>query len=210
VFDISLTPDKVIIILFFLGIGFPVHEFFHAWTAYQLGDGTAKLFGRLTLDPAKHFDPVGGLLFVVSVLLGGFIIGWAKPTPVNPANLRDRRNGEVLVALAGPGSNLVMAVAGALLFRIVHGAWLQAPFVVLDTLYLFVIYNVMLAIFNLIPVPPLDGSTVLFRFLDPETAWRARAALAQYGFVVILLGVLLFGQQLGSFINQVAVSMLGI
>lgn len=209
-FDLSITPDKVILILFFLGIGFPVHEFSHAFAAYQLGDGTAKVFGRLTLNPVKHFDPVGGLLFVASVLLGGFIIGWAKPTPVNPSNLRDRRNGEVIVALAGPASNLIMAVIGALVFRVVFAFWLDAPAFVLDALYFFVIYNVMLAIFNLIPVPPLDGSTVLFRFMDPATAWRARVTLAQYGFVVILLGVLLFGQQLAAVIYGVAGFMLGV
>ncbi|HYM82651.1 MAG TPA: site-2 protease family protein, partial [Candidatus Dormibacteraeota bacterium] len=110
---IDITPEKIIVVLFFLGIGFPVHEFAHALTAYLLGDGTAKVFGRLTLNPVKHFDPVGGLLFAATVLLDlGFVIGWAKPTPVNPANLRDRRNGEVIVALAGPASNLIMASIG--------------------------------------------------------------------------------------------------
>ncbi len=208
--DFSITPDKVFLILFFLGIGFPVHEFCHAFAAYQLGDGTAKVFGRLTLNPVKHFDPIGGLLFVMSVLLGtGFIIGWAKPTPVNPSNLRDRRNGEVVVALAGPASNLVMACVGALVFRGLAAFWPDAPFVLADVLFGFVWFNVMLAIFNLVPIPPLDGSTILFRFLDPATAWRARVMLAQYGFVVVLLAVLVFGQELGTLIYNVARFMVG-
>ncbi len=207
---LNLTPGAVLLILFFLVIGFPVHEFSHAFAAYRLGDGTAKLFGRLTLNPVKHFDPVGGLLFVASVRLGtGFIIGWAKPTPVNPTNLRDRRNGEVIVALAGPASNLIMACVGALVFRLVYALDPGVPYDVLLVLFQFVLYNVMLALFNLIPIPPLDGSTVLFRFLDPATAWRARVTLAQYGFVVVLLGVLLFGRQLGDLIGQVALFLVG-
>ncbi len=206
---LHLTPETVLLIVIFLGIGFPIHEFSHAFAAYQLGDGTAKLFGRLTLNPVKHFDPVGGLLFVASVLLTGFVIGWAKPTPVNPANLRDRRNGEVIVALAGPASNLIMACVGALVFRLVYATGAGVPYAVLDGIYLFVLFNLMLALFNLVPVPPLDGSTVLFRFLDPATAWRARVTLAQYGFVIVLLVVLLFGQPLFDLINQVALFLIG-
>ena len=209
-FDLSITPEKVILVLFFLGIGFPVHEFSHAFAAYQLGDGTAKVFGRLTLNPVKHFDPVGGLLFVASVLLGGFIIGWAKPTPVNPSNLRDRRNGEVIVALAGPASNLIMAAVGAVVFRVVYAMGVGVPYTVIQLLFDFVWFNVMLALFNLVPIPPLDGSTVLFRFLEPATAWRARVALAQYGFVVVLMVVLLFGSQIADFIYNLTLTMLGV
>ena len=108
---LDITPENLILIAFFLLIGFPVHEFAHAFTAWRLGDSTAKLFGRLTLNPIAHFDPIGGLFLIISVLFGGFVIGWAKPTPVNTANLRDRRNGEVMVALAGPVSNWLLAIA---------------------------------------------------------------------------------------------------
>ncbi len=208
--DFNLTPQAVLLILFFLGVGFPIHEFAHAFAAYRLGDSTAKLFGRLTLNPAKHFDPIGGLLFVASVLLGtGFVIGWAKPTPVNPSNLRDRRNGEVVVALAGPASNLIMACLGALVVRGLLAFWPDAPGALLDGLFYFVLFNVMLAVFNLIPIPPLDGSTVLFRFLDPATAWRMRVTLAQYGFVAVLLVVFLFGQQIGRLFVDVSVFLVG-
>ena len=95
----ELTSDKIILIAFFLLVGFPVHEFAHAYVANRLGDGTARMFGRLTLNPAVHFDPLGGLMLAASVLAGGFAFGWAKPTPVNPSNLCDRRNGAVLVSL---------------------------------------------------------------------------------------------------------------
>ena len=151
------SPDKLILIAIFLLVGFPVHEFAHALVAYRLGDATAKLFGRLTLNPIAHFDPIGGLLLVVSVLGGGFVFGWAKPTPVNPSNLRDRRNGEVAVALAGPASNLIMASIMALVFRVLVATDIQLPDIVWQVLFGFVCYNVALAIFNLIPIPPWMG-----------------------------------------------------
>ena len=197
----SIGPEQLILIGFFLLIGFPVHEFAHAFAAWKLGDGTARLFGRLTLNPVVHFDPFGGTMLALSVLLGsGFIIGWAKPTPVNPSNLRDRRNGEVIVALAGPLTNLVMAIAAALVFRALLPSLTTTSgplFQVLRLLNLFVVYNVALAIFNLIPIPPLDGSTLLFRFVSPATAWRLRPMLAQYGMFILLALVLFGGQFIG-------------
>jgi Zn-dependent protease len=208
---LAITPEKIILVAFFLLIGFPVHEFAHAFVAYRLGDGTAKLFGRLTLNPIAHFDPIGGLMLVVSVLLGsGFVIGWAKPTPVNTANLRDRRNGEVFVSLAGPLSNLLMALAGALVFRVVFTPGTTLPDQVFQLLFDFVLFNVMLAIFNFIPVPPLDGSTLLFRFVSPQTAWRLRPMLAQYGFFVILFIVLLGGSAIGNVILRATLVLLGL
>ncbi len=210
-FSTQITPETVLTVLIFLGIGFPVHEFSHALAAYLLGDSTAKVFGRLTLNPVRHFDPVGGVMFAVSVLFLGFGFGWAKPTPVNPSNLRDRRNGEVVVALAGPASNLIMAAAGALVFRAL-GTFgpTVVPDVAVNVLYYFVLFNLMLAVFNIIPVPPLDGSTVLFRLLDPATAWRARVTLGQYGFVVLILGVFLLGGRLFDVIDRITLIMLGV
>jgi Zn-dependent protease len=209
VLDDLFSLDKLVLIAIFLGVGFPVHEFAHAFAADRLGDSTARLLGRLTLNPVKHFDPVGGSLFVVSALIGGFIIGWAKPTPVNTMNLRDRRNSEVVVALAGPGVNLIMACVAALVVRAVISLEVEVPPFVANLLLNFVYFNVALMVFNLIPIPPLDGSTLLFRFLDPATAWRLRPMLAQYGFVVVLLGVLVFGRQIGRLMLDVTRFLVG-
>ena len=179
---------QIILIAIFLLVAFPVHEFFHAYAAYRLGDGTAKMFGRLTLNPIVHFDPLGGLLLVISVLSTGFMFGWAKPTPVNPSNLRDRRNSEVIVALAGPASNLVMACLAAIVIRALNaiGVLEQLPTLALDVLFYFVLFNILLAIFNLIPIPPLDGSKVLFAFLDRRTEFQVRPILEQYGFFILI------------------------
>jgi len=209
VFDAIIEPERIVLIAIFLLIGFPVHEFAHAASAYLLGDATAKHFGRLTLNPAAHFDPLGGLMLVLSVLLGGFVIGWAKPTPVNPANLRDRRNGEVVVALAGPASNLVMAALGAVAVRFLVGFDVAVPGAVGTILILFVFYNVALTVFNLIPVPPLDGSTLLFRVLDPRTAWQLRPILGQYGFVIILVFVFTAGRPIANLIFDVTRLLVG-
>lgn len=181
---------SVIVVAIMLLVGFPVHEFAHALTAYRLGDGTAKLFGRLTLNPVAHFDPLGGILLAVSFIGAGFGFGWAKPTPVNPANLAGGRRGEALVAAAGPLSNLVLAAAGALPLRYILGdpeLAAQIPFLVIQILYLFVVINLVLMVFNLLPIPPLDGSKVLFAFLPPRLAWQYRPVLEQYGFVLLLL-----------------------
>ncbi|HEY4188977.1 MAG TPA: site-2 protease family protein, partial [Candidatus Limnocylindrales bacterium] len=182
----------------------------HALAAYRLGDSTARLFGRLTLDPRAHFDPIGGLMLIVSVLFAGFGFGWAKPTPVNPANLRDRRNGEVFVALAGPASNFLMAVAGAFVYRVLDTAGVELRIGLLGyVLYLFVLYNVVLAIFNFLPVPPLDGSTLLYRVLTPRQAWQIRPFLTQYGIFLVLAVVLLLSRPLSVVIYGVTDALVG-
>ncbi len=202
-------PLKIVIIAIFLLVAFPVHEFAHAYAAYLQGDATAKLFGRLTLNPVAHFDPFGGLMTALTILIGGFVFGWAKPTPVNPANLRDRRNGELFVAVAGPLSNLLMAVLGAFVLRLLVAAGPDLPSLAYTGLYWFVAFNVALAIFNLIPVPPLDGSAILFRFLTPRQVWEIRPFLSQYGLFIVIAGVLLLSRQLSTLIFGVANFLVG-
>ena len=187
-------------------IGLPVHEFSHALAAYRLGDGTAKLFGRLTLNPIAHFDPVGGTLlaltFIGSAATGNALgFGWAKPTPVNPMNLQGGRRSEAIVAGAGPVSNLVLAIAGAIPFRflLANPQLAGSDSMLYQVLFLFIQINLLLMIFNLIPIPPLDGSKVLFAFLDRRTEYQVRPFLEQYGFF-ILLAILFFppGNSIGS------------
>jgi Zn-dependent protease len=202
----------VVLVAIFLLVAFPVHEFAHAWAAYMQGDSTAKLFGRLSLNPIVHFDPIGGTLTALSLLFSPILIGWAKPTPVNPSNFRDRRNGDVIVALAGPASNLVMATLGAFVFRVIVQAGLfnELPQNVVLAVYYFVAFNVLLAIFNLIPIPPLDGASLLFRVLPPEQAWRLRPLLAQYGFIAILALFLVGGGVIGEVIFGVTNVLVGV
>lgn len=205
-----ITPEKVLLIAIFLLVAFPVHEFCHALVAHQLGDSTAKLFGRLTFDPRAHFDPFGAAMLVISVLFSGFAIGWAKPTPVNPANLRDRRNGEVLVALAGPASNLVMAALAALVFRALNPNSSTLPDWVFEILILFVIYNVALAIFNVVPIPPLDGASLLTRFLPYRYRYTVVPFLAQYGLLVLIFIIVTpVGQVFGQIVFRVARFLVG-
>ena len=181
----------VIVVAIMLLVGFPVHEFAHAWAAYRLGDGTAKMFGRLTLNPIAHFDPIGGVLLGVSFLIsqGSFAFGWAKPTPVNPMNLAGGRRGEAMVAAAGPLSNLLLATIGAipLRFLVINPDLISSvPEMLILVLDLFVRINIILMIFNLIPIPPLDGSKLLFAALDRQTEYRIRPVLEQYGFLIVI------------------------
>ena len=185
----NLLPSVIVVAIMLL-VGFPVHEFAHALAAYRLGDSTAKLFGRLTLNPIAHFDPLGGILLAVSFIGAGFGFGWAKPTPVNPANLAGGRRGEAIVAAAGPLSNLVLAAAAALPLRYLYatpGLEAQVPPLLILILVLFVYINLVLMIFNFLPIPPLDGSKVLFAFLSPRMTWQWRPVLEQYGFILLLL-----------------------
>jgi Zn-dependent protease len=177
------------VIIIMLLVAFPVHEFAHALAAVQLGDGTPRLLGRLTLDPRAHFDPAGAMLLAISMLVG-FGIGWAKPTPYNPLNLRGGRWGEAIIAVAGPISNLVLAVAASIPLRYIDATGMDVPFL-RGVLYLFVVINVLLMVFNLIPIPPLDGSKVLYAFLDQRTAWQTRAFLEQYGLFILLAAMFL-------------------
>lgn len=194
--DPNILIPAVIVVAIMLLVGLPVHEFSHALAAYRLGDGTAKMFGRLTLNPIAHFDPIGGTLlaltFIGSAASGAAIgFGWAKPTPVNPMNLEGGHRGEALVAAAGPLSNFVLAAIAALPLRYIIATDMDVPDIVFQTLLLFVRINLLLMIFNFIPIPPLDGSKVMFAFMDRRTEYQIRPFLEQYGFL-ILLAVLFF------------------
>jgi len=190
-------------------VGFPVHEAAHAWAAYLQGDATAKMFGRLTLNPLVHLDRTGSILLLISAL-AGWVIGWAKPTPYNAANLRNRRNGEVFVALAGPAANMVVAALAAVVFRVIVALQIGLPVAVGIILVTFIQYQVLLAIFNLLPIPPLDGSALLLRFLSPRRAWEVRGMLAQYGFMVLLVIVVLIGPVLVRVVGSVTLALVGL
>ncbi len=183
----SFSPEYLVVVGLILLVALPLHEFSHALAAYRLGDGTAKLLGRLTLNPLAHLEPIGALL----ILLVGF--GWAKPTPYNPFNLRGGRNGEAIVAAAGPLSNLVLATAAAIPFRYIVATGMDVPFAVITMIALFVQINVVLMVFNLIPLPPLDGSKVLYALVDEQTSYRLRATLDQYGPMILLAVIFLPG-----------------
>ncbi|MFN3705165.1 MAG: site-2 protease family protein [Thermoflexales bacterium] len=182
--------SSVSVIAALLLVALPLHELAHALTAKWLGDDTAERLGRVTLNPLAHLDVFGTLL----VLLAGF--GWAKPVPVNPYRLRtDPRTGMALVAIAGPLTNLLLAVAAALIFRLASGLNILegygplGPFLggwLGEMLFALVVFNTFLALFNLIPVPPLDGSRLLALVL-PEQAQPMMEMLERYGFVILLL-----------------------
>jgi Zn-dependent protease len=182
---VQINVEALIAAGIILLVSFPVHECAHAYAAYRLGDGTAKMFGRLTLNPIVHFDPIGGLLLIASSVTG-VGIGWAKPTPVNPANLRGGTDSEGIVAFAGPASNLVLAAIGAIPVRLLLATHTRIPGEAYLVLIYFVIINVALMLFNLVPIPPLDGSKVLFSMMNPRQVWRWRPTLEQYGFIGLI------------------------
>lgn len=167
-----------------------LHEVAHGYTAYLCGDPTAKDEGRLSLNPLRHLDPFGSVVLpLIMVLLGGPVFGYAKPVPYNPANLRHRRRDEVLVALSGPASNIAQAVVGVALFRLLFDLWpaalVQAPLLV-DVLTDYVWVNLVLCFFNLIPLPPLDGSHVVAFFLKGK-ALMTYYKVQQYAMPILLV-----------------------
>jgi len=158
-------------------ISIVLHELAHGYTALKLGDPTALYAGRLTLNPLKHIDPLGSLIIpIFGYLVGGFIIGWAKPVPFNPYNLKAGRWGEAIVAVAGPVSNMLIALVFTLILRF---GTLGSSFV--EIVGYIILINIVLAFFNLIPIPPLDGSKILFAFLPLSFVYKYRMMLEAYG-----------------------------
>jgi Zn-dependent protease len=174
-----------------------VHEASHAWAADKLGDPTARLAGRLSLNPIRHIDPVGTVLVpIVLAALGGPVFGWAKPVGINPMRFRNPREGMMLSALAGPGSNLLLAGVLGLGARIGLPLLAAAPIGVAFTVALLIRINLILATFNLIPLPPLDGSRVVPVLLPPDAA-RTWDSLERYGMLIVLLLIVVAPQLLG-------------
>ena len=167
-----------------------IHEVSHGFAALALGDPTAKYQGRLTLNPFNHLDPVGSVLVpLIGYFACGFIIGWAKPVPFNPHNLRSAKWGEALVAVAGPVSNIVLAAIFGLIIRLGNGAsFMNESFLSLASFV--VLINITLAIFNLIPIPPLDGSKILFAVLPLK--WQGiRNSLENSGLILVFIFIFL-------------------
>jgi len=192
-----MNPDTLEVVLLsfpVLLLAFCVHEFMHAWVALKQGDDTAYMLGRVTLDPRAHIDPIGSILFpLVGAFTGAPIIGWARPTPTNPRKYRNYKRGDILVSIAGVCGNLGLAVMFALLHAVlvfVATRTAVTPVVVtVDKLLVIgVELNIMLIFFNLLPVPPLDGSHVLYHLLPVNLA-HAYRQLFPYG-MFILYGLL--------------------
>jgi Zn-dependent protease len=207
-------PLNVVVIAFeivVLILAFSVHECAHAWTAWRLGDPTARMLGRVTLNPMRHLDLVGSVLFpLISLVYGGFLIGWAKPTPVTGRNFKNYRRDDILVTLAGPASNLLSATIALILLIIlkhllpggdasiatamaitmrapgVATEGLPALFPIALFLYLVIFINLLLFVFNLIPLPPLDGSHILRHFL-PYKAAQLYDRMGMFALIILFL-----------------------
>ena len=183
-----------------------LHEVSHGYVAYRLGDPTAKMRGRLTLNPLAHVDPIGTILvpLVLVVIRSPFLFGWAKPVPINPNYFRNPFRGMLYVAIAGPTTNLGLALVTTAVGRLLLVAFPDPFFfargtfaanligAVLTLLGVFVVFNIILAVFNMIPIPPLDGSRVLAYFLPPAGR-RIMIMLERYGFLILIAFIFLGG-----------------
>ncbi len=188
-FDIGAIVQQVLLSTPAILFGLTVHEFSHGWVAARLGDPTARMMGRLTLNPLKHLDPIG------TIALFLFRFGWAKPVPINPANFRHPTRDMAISSLAGPGANLVTAAVAGIIMRVLLMFGISGfPLIVVQY---FVLFNLILCFFNLIPIPPLDGSRLVYYFLsDRPNLAAGYARLERYGFM-ILLAIIFIGNLTG-------------
>lgn len=186
---------ETLFLIAILVISVIIHEVAHGVAANLLGDPTARMAGRLTLNPIPHIDPIGSIFvpLILSLLPGGIIIGWAKPVPYNPYNLRAKRWGPALVAGAGPAVNIVLALLTAFVLRGSFALGLSLSVAALSFLSSIVLINLILAFFNLIPIPPLDGSRILTALL-PYRYRYIMDGLERYGLFLIIVALLLWGQ----------------
>ena len=210
--NIAELVSHLIIFMVVLLLAISAHEAGHAWMSYKFGDDTAFMLGRVTLNPIAHTDPIGTLLipmvgFIFGAVGGGLasipLIGWGKPTPVNPRKWTNYKLANVMVSIAGIGANLILAVIGFVIFKsllgygVINAENIDGGFIKPITIFLqnLIFLNVSLAVFNLLPFPPLDGSKVLGTFL-PESAQPILAMLEQYGFLILMallyMGVISF------------------
>ena len=169
-----------------------IHEVSHGAVAYAFGDPTAKNEGRLTLNPISHLDFFGSFLLpVIMYMTAGFIFGWAKPVPYNPYNLRNQKWGPAVVGVAGPLSNVLVATVFGFLIR--FSDVLNLPAVFLEIAFFIAFLNLVLAVFNLVPIPPLDGSKILFALL-PSRSIEFQTALERYGIFALLIFIFFFSR----------------
>lgn len=174
-FNNRISPLYFIFFIISLLISLTVHELAHAYTSFKLGDSTAKIDGRISLNPLHHIDPYGFL----AILIVGF--GWAKPVMMNPYNFKNYRDGIFFTALAGPVSNIAMAILGMLIFNI------KLPFIAQEFLGVFININIILASFNILPIPPLDGYKVFSRVLSDKLYYQAEFYERKYGFIILMV-----------------------
>lgn len=178
------------IIAFLVAIS--VHEAAHAWMANRLGDPTAKLEGRMTLNPLKHLDLYGTIIVPIFLIFFGspFVFGWAKPVGFDPFNLKDPRKDAGLISLSGPVANFITAIVFAFLIRLTNGPF-SVFTIIFPLFYLIIVINLVLGVFNLIPIHPLDGGKILVGILPPKQAEETDRFLNQYGLIIIFMLIFL-------------------
>jgi len=173
------------------------HELAHGWIAYKLGYPTAKRAGRLTFNPLRHLDPLGTAMFFITYIFGGWLFGWAKPIPVSPWYFKNRQRDMAVVGAAGPVTNFIIAVILILILNWIHPDPYGTGF---DIVFLAFQVNIVLGLFNLIPIPPLDGSRVVGAFL-PRGAYERWVGLDRFGMLIVLAFIILFQRQFSQLIR---------